>query len=193
MKTTDEKIIRINFGGKRLSFTQTGAKRFIKLGLKAEKYESVLSDLEFLAKRDNLSLDEFVKALKSHKDELFKSSILEKVNGDEELAQKLISYENSLIENGRVEKSDELSEIREHFDEYKTYDDIPDEAIILSETKNISLFDAILRYLFFQSKQIEKEHQNREKNKQGAVGSLKTNEADYGLSYISAMMKAINK
>lgn len=193
MKTTDEKIIRINFGGKRLTLTNEKAKKFIKLGLKAEKYDSVLKDLEFLAKREKLSLDEFVKAIKSQKDELLSSSILEKVNGDEELAQKLIDYENSLAESDPQEKSDELAEVLEHFSEYKSYDDIPDEAIILSETKNISLFDALLRYLFFQSKLIEKEHQNREKNKQGAVGSLKTNEADYGLSYISAMMKAINK
>lgn len=193
MKTTDEKIIKINFGGKRLGFTYEKAKKFIKLGLKAEKYDSVLNDLEFLAKREKMTLDEFVKSLKSQKDELLTSSILEKVNGDEELAQKLISFENSLAKSDIENSKDELAEIHEHFDEYKSYDDIPDEAIILSETKNISLFDAILRYLFFQSKQIEKEHKNREKNKQGAVGSLKTNEADYGLSYISAMMKAINK
>ena len=38
-----------------------------------------------------------------------------------------------------------------------------------------------------------KEQENREKNKQGAVGSLKSKDTDYGMSYINAMLKAINK
>ncbi len=187
MKTTEKLELKVKIGEKTIKFDETKAKKFIKLGVKAEKYQSVLKDLEVLSKRENLSVDEFVRLIKAEKEGALKQRFLEKVNGDEELAQKLMDLETEKT----VEK-DEFSIISEYFKEYKTYDDIPTDAIILSETKSISLFDAILRYLFFQSKLIEKEQENRRKNKTRAVGSLKTNEADYGLSYISAMLKAIN-
>ena len=184
---TDALKLNVKIGSKTIKFDESQAKKYIKLGVKAEKYESVLSVLEELSKREKLSVDEFVNSIKTERDNSLKEKLLAKVNGDEELAQKLMDLETK-----KADEKDDFSLVLEHFKEYKSYDDIPSEAIIISETKSISLFDAVLRYLFFQSKLIEKEQKNRQKNKQRAVGSLKTNEVDYGLSYISAMLKAIN-
>lgn len=189
MKTTEQKEFIVKIGSKTIKFDEKQAKKYIRLGVEAEKYESVLSDLKVLSKRENLSVEEFVKSLKLKCDETLKTRLLEKVGGDEELAQKLMKLE---LEEKPESEKDDFKQISEYFNEYKSYEDIPADALILSETKNISLFDAILRYLFFEAKKQEKEHENRQKNKQRAVGSLKTNEADYGLSYISAMLKAIN-
>ncbi|MBQ4155676.1 MAG: hypothetical protein IJD90_02595 [Clostridia bacterium] len=189
MKTTEALELNVKIGSKTIKFDSSQAKKYIKLGVKAEKYESVLSILEELSRRESLSVDEFVSLIKTERDSSLKEQLLAKVNGDEKLAQKLLELQS---QDKNEDKKDDFVLLSEHFKEYKSYDDIPSEAIILSETKSISLFDAVLRYLFFQSKQIEKEQKNRQKNKQRAVGSLKTNEADYGLSYISAMLKAIN-
>ena len=189
MKTTEKSVFKVEIGKKTIKFDEAQAKKYIKLGLKAEKYQSVLEDLQVLSKRENLPVDEFVKSIKSQKEETLKQELLEKVNGDEKLVEQLMRLQDETTSN---KTKDDFELVSKHFKEFKTCEDIPTEALILSETKNISLFDAILRYLFFQSKQIEKEQKNRQKNKMRAVGSLKTNEVDYGLSYSSAMLKAIN-
>ncbi len=189
MKTTEKEKFKVKIGLQTIGFDESQVEEYIKLGMKAEKHKSVFCTLQGLADRENLSVQEFVEKIKLQKDEALKSQLLEKVSGDEELAQKLFEMEN---QTKTQEKKTETDLIFENFKEIKSLDDIPDEAKILSETKNISLFDALLRCLFFQSKQIEKEQKNREKNKQRAVGSLKTTGAECGLSYISAMLKAIN-
>ena len=190
MKRTEEKfILNVSFGGKKIPLDKAQAKKYAIAGLKAEKYDSVLNNLEALAKREKVSVKEFVEKLKADKDETYKALVLEKVGGDEELAQKLIALENPSCENSA--DNDEIKVINKYFPQYKSVGDIPSEALIINETKNIPLFDAILRYHFFENKKCDDDLKNREKNEQGTAGSLKTKDTEYGMNYISAMLKAI--
>ena len=68
MKTTEKLELKVKIGEKTIKFDETKAKKFIKLGVKAEKYQSVLKDLEVLSKRENLSVDEFVRLIKAEKE-----------------------------------------------------------------------------------------------------------------------------
>lgn len=83
--------------------------------------------------------------------------------------------------------------LKQHFPEIKSADDVPKEAERISKKENIPIFDAYLRYLFFENKRIKEEQENREKNIMNTVGSLKSADSDYGMSYINAMLKAIRK
>ena len=87
----------------------------------------------------------------------------------------------------------EEQEALEQFDEYKTFDDIPKEAIEIMEENKISLLDALLRYRHKQDKKIKDELKTQEKNKEGTLGSLKTNGSEYQSDYITALLNGIKK
>ena len=91
------------------------------------------------------------------------------------------------------ESHNQFDEIKIHFPDIQSQDDLPKEVKDIAKEEKISYFDAYLRYLHFQEKRIESEKKNREQNNQNAVGSLKSDDTDLGLSYINAMLKAINK
>ncbi len=118
------------------------------------------------------------------------------MNETEEKISSEITAEES-VGNEQVAKAEEntadIGDLKKYFPEYDSYENIPKEAKDISEKENIPIFDAYLRYRFFQDKKVEEEKKNREKNSEGAVGSLKTHDSDYGLSYINAMLKAIRK
>ena len=92
--------------------------------------------------------------------------------------------------NNKTDDSD-FDVLKRNFPEFQSMEDVPKEAEQISEKENIPIFDAYLRYLFYQNKRIEEEQKNREKNSMKTVGSLKSADNDYGMSYINAMLKAI--
>ena len=92
--------------------------------------------------------------------------------------------------NNKTDDSD-FDVLKRNFPEFQSMEDVPKEAAQISEKENIPIFDAYLRYLFYQNKRIEEEQKNREKNSMKTVGSLKSADNDYGMSYINAMLKAI--
>lgn len=191
-KAENKFVLDINFAGRKISLDKALAKKYALLGLKAEKYSLSLEILKLLAAREKKSPEEFMQDLKKEKDDALKSSLLEKVGGDEDLAEKLFNLENDSAGKFKTKKKGDFEEINEYFSNYKTADDLPDEVLILSELKGISLFDSLLRYKLLQHQKAEKEQKNREKNMQKGVGSLQTNDTDYGFSYISAMLRGIN-
>ena len=183
-------VLNVSFGGKTISLSSSQAKKYALLGLEAEKHSEAIEILKNLAKSEGISPNEFMNKLKTERYNALKNSYLEKLGGDEALAEKLMQLENFVEPKTATKKA--IDKITGNFAEYKSIDDLPDEVVLISELKGISLFDALLRYKFYERKKAEKEQQNRQKNFQNSVGSLKTNDVDYGLSYINAMLKGIN-
>ncbi|MBQ7129217.1 MAG: hypothetical protein IJO19_04450 [Clostridia bacterium] len=193
MKTDKENfILRINFNGKRISLKENQAKHFVKLGINSEKNENAYGILEFLAKREGKTLEEFAKDLKEQSDKTLKNKYLEKVGEDEELANMLFETENQKV-NLPVKSKDDFETVKEKFPQFKTPEDLPSEVVILSETNNITLFDAYLRYIFSQQEKIKQQKQAENQNKQNSAGSLKDNQTDYGFAIFNAMIKGINR
>ncbi len=193
MKSEKENfILRINFNGKRISLKENQAKHFVKLGIESEKNEKAYEIFNFLAKRDGKTLLDFAKDLKEYKDTSLKQKYLEKVGEDEELANLLFESKNSLV-NVNLLTDDGFEKVKENFPHIKQIEDLPSEVLVLSETADISLFDAYLRYIFSQQQKINNQRLVENQNKSNSTGSLKDNQTDYGFAIFNAMIKGINK
>lgn len=189
MEQTDKNFaLKVKFGGKEISLSPTLAKKYSLAGLEAEKYQDAIDILKKLALKDGISPNEFMENLLLDRRNALKNSYLEKLNGDEVLAEKLMQLDNEI----KPKAKNKFEKISKIFSEYKTVKDLPDEVVLISELNNISLFDALLRYKFSELKKAENEELNRQKNYKSSVGSLKTNNVDYGYSYINALLKGIN-
>lgn len=115
------------------------------------------------------------------------------ISGAEDNAENEILNQSEETHQNTKSDNTDFDILKQNFPEIQSADDIPKEAESISKKENIPIFDAYLRYLFFQNKRIEEEQKNREKNSMNTVGSLKSADADYGMSYINAMVKAIRK
>ena len=189
MEQTDKNFaLKIKFGGKEISLSPALARKYSLAGLEAEKYQDAIVILKKLASKEGISPNEFMENLLLTRQKALKNSYLEKLNGDEALAEKLMQLDNEI----KPKAKNKFEKISKTFSEYKTIKDLPDEVVLISELNNISLFDALLRYKFFERKKAENEELNRQKNYKNSVGSLKTNNVDYGYSYINALLKGIN-
>lgn len=185
-------ILKITLNGKKISLKENKAKQLIKLGIKAEKYKNAYDIFAFLAEREGITLDEFALNLKEKADNSLREKFSEKLNGDEELIEKLIAFENEKAKT-RPKCDNGFSSIQKYFSEYKSAEDLPDEVILIAETDNISLYDALLRYNFSQQQKIKEQLEAENKNKKHSAGSLKDTQTDYGFAVFSAMLKGTRK
>ncbi len=185
-------ILKIEVGGKKISLKENQLKHFAKLGIEAEKNKNAYKIFEFLAKRDGKTLENFAKDLKENSDKSLKTEFLEKVGEDEELANLLFESKNQKA-NFEIKIENDFEKVKENFPQFKSEEDLPSEVLILSQTANISLFDAYLRYNFLQQQKIKKQKLAENQNKQNSTGSLKDNQTDYGFAIFNAMIKGINK
>ncbi len=138
------------------------------LAQKGMKYDLIAEDykrLQELSRESGKSVTEFLEALRLKNYDMRVNELTEKCGGDRELAEHIISLENTVqnkADNG-------FSELIQYFPEIKTKEDLPYEILQASELKGTMLLDEYLRYLL--NKRVN-DKQIREMGKFGERASI---------------------
>ena len=78
-------------------------------------------------------------------------------SGTEDNAENEILKQSEETQQNTKSDNTDFDILKQSFPEIQSVDDIPKEAESISKKENIPIFDAYLRYLFFQNKRIEEE------------------------------------
>jgi len=199
--------IRFNHETKTLSLDEAAT-----LAQKGMAAETVMSKLRYLAASSGKSPSQVIESMLLADEEMRKNEILEKVNGDEELAKQfldtskskyqklvdeMIAAENSEFQKSKESIDDKLAsdfiELQKEFPEMATVDKIPKSVLKDAIDKNISLLDAMLRFDRRESKNIKAVTQKQETAAQSSTGSAKSAEHDGTTPEIEALMQGMWK
>ena len=132
--------VKFNKQIKNLSIDEAGT-----LAGKGMKYDLIAADyglLRELAAEKGLSVGAYLDAVLEEKGEKRKSELLEKCGGDEELAGHILTLEKG----NSPAKKDGFEELKQHFPEIKTAEDLPDEVTERAALRGTVLLDEYLRY-----------------------------------------------
>lgn len=197
--------IRFNHESKNLSIDE--AATYAQKGMAAEP---IMSKLRYLSAVLEVPVNQVVDKLLNSNEEARKNELLEKVNGDEELANQLLEAEKSkhqkavdemlaaeklTEEQEKTSVNDRLAndflELQNEFPEISSVDKIPKGVLKESVDKNISLLDSYLRYQNRENKKISAAaavQKAAEKSTTGSIGSSQ----DIGTSpEIEAMLQGL--
>lgn len=138
------------------------------LAQKGMKFDMIAGDFELLkelSKAEGKSPAEYLKELKSAKENARKEELTAKCSGDSELAEKLLRAEGK-------ESFDEFSALRAEFPELLTADDIPEEVKTAAEVKGTGLLFEYLLYEHRENVAAKEELNRREIAEKASLGSL---------------------
>lgn len=189
-------ILPVKFNRKTYELNYDDAIKFAQMGMKYENMLPYVLRLKSIAKRDGFELKEFIDNICNEKDAVLKSELMQKVNNDEQLAEILfknicgdVDFSVDEGEDSPDIESDFL-QIKDEFDMFKSVSDLPDEIKNTYFNEQISLYDAVLRYLYNEQKLKNKERKNRNQN--GNANYLPKIANDYNDdSAVFAMIKGI--
>ena len=139
-----------------------------------QESESLRGALRELAGEAGESVDAFVQSLLTQKNERLRQELLERCGGDEELADRIFN-----LEHGRQEDPD-----RAEFEAFfggREPEKVPQEVVDKARENNRGLLDEYLRYRAKKELAAQQERQNRRKNLESSVGSLRQTEL-FGIS-----------
>lgn len=197
--------IRFNHESKHLTIDE--AATYAQKGMAAEP---VMSKLRYLSAIFGKPVNQVVDSLLTSNEEARKNEILEQVNGDEELANKLlnaeksdyqkavdemIAAENNAEEQEKLSTTDRLAndflELQKEMPEISSVDKIPKAVMKESVDKNISLLDAYLRYQHKENKKISAATETQKAAEKSTTGSAKSAENDGTSPEIEAMLQGM--
>jgi len=197
--------IRFNHETKSLSIDEAAT-----LAQKGMAAETVMSKLRYLAASSGKSPTQVIEEMISADEEMRKNEILEKVNGDEELAKQfldankskyqklvdeMIAAENSEFQKSKESINDKLAydfiKLQKEFPEMATVDKVPESVLKDAIDKNISLYDAYLRFQRKENKNIKATTEKQEVAAQSSTGSAKSAEHDGTTPEIEALMQGL--
>ncbi len=134
-------------------------------GLKFESIEKDFGALKELAARESKSVPAFISNLCDRYNEDKRKALIEECGGNEEIAEKLLSLENSQNTNG-------LQELTEAFPEIKSLEDLPEEVLEKTELKGTLPLDEYLRYLLQQNRNKKAFAAKLQQSEKASTGSL---------------------
>lgn len=136
-------------------------------GMKYDLITDTLEQLKKLALGAEKTIPQFLQNLENEKIQKRKEELLEKCSGDNDLVEKIISFEGNHTQNNHFD------EIEKYFPNIKSEEDLPKEVRESSKLKGTLLLDEYLRYLLAQKKRQEKSKEHEEKVQKASIGSLK--------------------
>lgn len=136
-------------------------------GMKYDLIADTLEQLKKLALGAEKTIPQFLQNLENEKIQKRKEELLEKCSGDNDLVEKIISFEGNHTQNNHFD------EIEKYFPNIKSEEDLPKEVRESSKLKGTLLLDEYLRYLLAQKKRQEKSKEHEEKVQKASIGSLK--------------------
>lgn len=136
-------------------------------GMKYDLIADTLEQLKKLALGAEKTIPQFLQNLENEKIQKRKEELLKKCSGDNDLVEKIISFEGNHTQNNHFD------EIEKYFPNIKSEEDLPKEVRESSKLKGTLLLDEYLRYLLAQKKRQEKSKEHEEKVQKASIGSLK--------------------
>ena len=139
------------------------------LAQKGMKYDIISQDLarlKSLASSHGKNISDYLTDIENEYAAARKKILLERVGGNDEVAEQIIA-----LENARGESPAGLEELYNEFPQIKSEEDIPDEVRQAVEQKGGNFFDEYLRYLYRQQKNIADATLKAQQSKQMSVGS----------------------
>lgn len=164
---SQEITVPVKFNGQIKNLTVDEASLLAQKGMKFDLIKEDFETLKNLAKRKNKSIPEYLQALKQGEIDSRKNELLEKCNGDAELAEKITELEEK--QNGS--ELDSFDEVRRFFPKIENKDSLPQEVVESSNLKGTLLLDEYLRYLLAQKRRQEKSIKSKEAAEKSSVGS----------------------
>lgn len=146
-----------------LEKAQELAQKGMKFDLIAKDYEA----LKNLAKADNLSVGEYILALKRQKSTDRQNEILGKCGEDTEFAQYVME-----LEKGKTDELLGFKELNENFPQIKSLEDLPECVIEAAKMKGTLVLDEYLRYLHNQDTLMKKSIKNQREARDCAMGPM---------------------
>jgi len=197
--------IRFNHESKHLTIDE--AATYAQKGMAAEP---VMSKLRYLSAIFDTPINQVVDSLLTSNEEKRKNELLEKVNGDEELANKLfeaektkhqkavddmVAAEKQTEEQEKASINEKLAndflELQKEMPEISSVDKIPKAVMKESIDKNLSLLDSYLRYQHRENKNIKAATETQKAAEKSTTGSAKSAENDGTSPEIEAMLQGL--
>lgn len=177
---------------------------------KGKAAESSMAKMRYLAASMGKGVNEVLSFLIDANDKKRKAELLEEVGGNEAAAEELLATRTAKIqkavedmiasekaeqERDEQDLSDRLAkdfgELSQEVPEFKAINDVPKAVVNEAIKKNISLYDAYLRYERKQKQSVEKAQKQAESIKQSTNGSLSSAEKASGTQDFSAFNSGV--
>lgn len=178
--------IKFNKEMKNLTVAEAGA-----LAQKGMKYDLICDDYEILkglSRECGKSVTEFLEQLKTDQHNKRVEELTEKCGGDQAFAQHIIELENNTV----VNEVNGFSELKKHFPEIKSPEELPQEILESAKLKGSLLLDEYLRYLLAEKKSSEDAAKAGKAAENASVGSQlnrKGAESDEALEFLRGLWK----
>lgn len=142
-------------------------------GMKFDKISADFERVKNMAQSDGMSVTEFINALEGQRTDLRKKELLEKCQGDEELAEHILSLEKGI----KAQENLDLKEVNEYFPNIKSINDLPKEVVENASMRGSALLDEYLRYRILKQRQKENFQKNEEMKRLSSIGSQRQSES----------------
>lgn len=166
-KDISETKIPVKFNKEIKYLTVEEASNLAQKGMKFDLVLDTLEQLKKLALGAEKTVPQFLQNLENEKNQKRKEELLEKCSGDNDLVEKIISFE------GNKPQNNGFDELKKYFPNINCEENLPEEVIESSKLKGTLLLDEYLRYLLAQKKRQEKSKEHEEKLQKASIGSLK--------------------
>lgn len=207
----DTPVLTVKYNKQMRSLSHNDAVAYAQKGMRYDSLMPMLESLKYVAAAEGKTLAEFVQAIRDHHDESALSALVDRCNGDEDLAKELFevqkgkhqaAYENLLkseqdAENETEEAltkrlADELAALREEFPDVTEYGKLPASVIREAEEKGISLLDSYLRYQHREQRKAETAQNQQAAAAKASAGAQASAGGNEGTDpVINALMKGI--
>ncbi len=166
-KDIEKTKIPVKFNKEIKYLTVEEASILAQKGMKYDLISDTLEQLKKLASSEEKTIPQFLQSLENEKNQKRKEELLEKCSGDNDLVEKIISFEGNHTQNNCFD------ELKKYFPDIKREEDLPEQVRESSKIKGTLLLDEYLRYLLAQKKRQEKSKEHEEKLQKSSIGSLK--------------------
>ncbi len=162
-----EIFVPVKFNKQILNLDLNKAQELAQKGMKFDAISKDYQVLKDLALEGGKSVGEFLQNLQIETAEKKKAEILEKCGGDLEFAEHILG-----LKKGNDDQIKGFSEVKEHFPEIKTPEDLPESVIENAKLKGTLLLDEYLRYLHHQNTVMKNSIKAQRKAEESAMGDL---------------------
>lgn len=200
--------VRYNHQSRLLTLEE--ARTLAQKGLKYDELTPALDKLRYLAAANHISLQEMADGLAKSQDNLLYQSILGECGGNETLAKRLYEAEKSRWQTGYASARDEdaetaredrnrltarladdFLELKAEFPAIREFGDLPRAVVETAVNRNISLFDAYLRFQHSEKRRAAEAEAAREAASKASAGSLAAGTEEDTDPAVDAMLAGI--
>ena len=164
-----EGFVEVKFNKETKKLTLSEAATLAQKGMKLESLMPVMDKLKKLSKTAGMSVDGYISHLEEENTKLRKSELLKECGGNEEIVDRILSLE----EGERLR--DEFLEVKAHFPQLMSIDQLPEEVKTAAKLKGTGLLFEHLLYEHHLRQAAEEELSRKEKIQAQSLGSVGAN------------------